>query len=315
MTRAARLGLIALAVIILTGVGVYIAIKARNTGGYQMGVHFRSAAAVAPGSLVYFNGVTIGNVRKVKILPDTTVDIILNIFHATDIPKKAQFSILPAFAGSSRVTIVVPRRVAQNQPLTPVAQSELLPKRIMPVEQQPVGTTPASLEDLMAESKTLGNRADRVLAAARPYGARLLTHLQSARANGAATTEELQSAFPQIIASLHSTIVRAKANAASAQAVLRKHNQARLPAIAAAFQRSASDMSNVTRSLAPLQNDPRVRASMRASAADVRATTATMAALSGDLAAISRNSQAKAELRDAGLQFRAALERLKSLLP
>lgn len=314
-TRAARLGLAALVVLILAGIGAYVAIKARGTGGYRMGVRFRSAAGLAPGGLVYFNGVNIGNVRRVKILPDTTVDVILNIYHATDIPKNAKFSILPAFAGSPTVTIVVPKRVARNQAPAPVPQSDLLPKRVVPVDRQPVGTTPLSLEDVMAEGKALGDRATRVLAFARPYGGRLIAHLQNARANGAATTEEMRTAFPRILASLQSTVAKAKANAASAQAVLREHNQAKLTAIAASFKRSASDMNNVTSSLAPLKNDPQVRANLRASTADVRATTATMAGLSDDMAAISKNPQTKAELRDAGLQFRAVLERLKSLIP
>ena len=315
MSRPARLGLAALIVLLLAGGGIYGVIKTRGTGGYRMGVHFRGAAGVAPGALVYFNGVNIGNVQKVKILPDTTVDMILNVFHDTDIPRSAQFMIQSSFTGSPTIQIVLPRRVAQNEVFTPIPQSALLPKRVVPVEEQPRGTEPLSIEDVMGESKALGDRAQRALALAKPYGPRLLGNVRNTQANAAASAQEMRGAFPAILGTLQSTIAKAKANAQDAQRALRGRDRPELAGIAAAFQQSAKDMSSVSGSLASIKNDPQVHANVRAAAVELRAATANMAGLSRDMEFASKNAQTKAELHDAGLRFRSIMERLKSLLP
>lgn len=317
MSRPARLGLIALVCIIVISLGTYLGVKmVRGTGGYHMGVHFRTAAGIAPGAQVYFSGVNIGTVSKVQILPDTTVDVILTIFQATDIPKNARFSVQSSFTGSPTITITVPQQhIAANHLPSPVPRSDLLPKRILPIAEQPVGSTPLTIEDVMAEGRALTDRADRALARARPYGPRLLRHLQNARTNGAATTQEMRTALPAIVASLQSTITRAKANAASAQSALRERDQPRLTAVAAAFQRSSRDMKQAASELTSVKNDPRARANIRAATANLRDVTSSMAGLTRDMEIMTKNPQTKAELRDAGERFRDVMAHLKSLIP
>lgn len=315
MSRPARLGLVAL-VVIFAFLGTYFGIRIARGTGYRMGVHFRTAAGIAPGAQVYFNGVNIGTVSKVKILPDTTIEVILSVFQATDIPKDAKFSIQSTFTGSPTIAIIVPKgRVAANHVPTPVPQADLLPKRIVPIAAQPVGSTPLTIEDVMHEGQALGNRAYRALALARPYGVRLQYHLQNARVNGAATTQEMRTALPAIMASMQSTITRAKANAAAAQSALRERDEPKLTAVAAAFQRSARDMSQASRALASVKNDPQAHANMRAAAANLRVTASNMAELSRDMEIATKNAQTKAQLRDAGQRLREVMARLKSLIP
>lgn len=316
MSRPARLGLIALFCIIFMSLGAYVGIKiVRGTGGYQMGVHFRTAAGIAPGAQVYFSGVNIGSVSKVQILPDTTVDIILNIFRATDIPKNAAFSVQSSVTGSPSITIVIPhQRAAANQVPAPVPQSDLLPKRIVPIAEQPVGSAPLTIEEVMAQGGALTNRADRALALARPYGPRLLRHLQNARANGAAAAQEMRVPLPAILASLQSTIARAKANAASAQRALRERDQPRLTAVAAAFARSSHDLKSASSQLTSVKNDPSARANIRATAANLRDATSRMAQLTRDLEIVTKNPQTQAQLRDAGQRLREVMAHLRSLL-
>ncbi|HET9096486.1 MAG TPA: MlaD family protein [Candidatus Baltobacteraceae bacterium] len=317
MSRPARLGLIALVCIIVISLGTYAGIKmVRGTGGYQMGVHFRTAAGVAPGAQVYFSGVNIGAVSKVRILPDTTVDMILNISRPTDIPKNAAFSVLSSFTGSPTITIMVPtQRVAHTSAPTPLPQSDIWPKRILPVAEQPVGSTPLSIEDVMAEGRALTDRADRALAQARPYGPRMLRHVQNARTNGAATTQEMRTALPAMQASLHSTIARAQANAASAQRALLERDQPMLAAVASAFSRSSRDMKQAANALTSVGNDPRARANVRAAAANLRDAASRMAQLSGDMEIMTQSPQTKAELRDAGDRFHEIMAHLKSRIP
>lgn len=316
MSRPAQLGLIALTFAIVAALVLYFGVRmVRGTGGYRMGVHFPTAAGIAPGAQVYFNGVNIGTVIKVEILPDTTIDMILNIFRDTDIPKNAKFSVQSTFTGSPMITIVVPKqRVATSQAPTPVPQSDVLPKRVVPVAEQPVGSTPLTVEQVMGEGKALGVRASRMLSLAKPYGGRLITRLQNARANGTATTQEMRAALPALMANLKSTTARAKANVASAQIALQERDEPKLAAVAAAFRRSADDMKKVTNALGPLKRDPRIRGNVQAAAANLRQTTANMEVLSRDMDIVTKSPQTKAQLRDAGRRFRDILSRLKSLI-
>ncbi len=312
VSRPARVGLAALAFVIGAAVLLYFSARAlRGGSGYQIGVRFPSAAGVNPGAQVFLSGVDVGTVSKVIILPDASVDFILTIFRNTDISRSAKFSVQTSLTGSPSVAITPPiLRLAANQTPGPVQRSEVLPKYVLPVAEQPVGVTPLTLEAIMGQGKALGNRASAVLALAKPYGARLQRHLQNARANGAATAQELQGVRPALMGGLQSTIARAKANAAQAQTILRQRDQGKLTAVAAAFTRTAGDMKRTAASLDAMKRDPQLRASVQSAQVQLRSATANLAKLSVDLQRIAGSAQTKAELRDAGARLHAILQRL-----
>lgn len=303
VTRPARLGFAALVIAILLAAGFYLTLKlVRGSGGYQIGVRFRQAAGVAPGAQVYMNGVNVGGVGKVQILPDTTVDFIINIYRDTAIPKTAKFTVQTSLTGTPSVTITVPPGA--------VAASEVWPKRVLPLPEQPAGVLPLTLEDFMGQSRALGDRAQRVLGQARPYGGRLMHHLQNARANGAATMQDLHETLPSLMGTLQTTIATAKANANDAQAALRGHDEAKLRAIADAFERTTADMQKTAASLQTIKRDPQLASNTRAATAQLHQVMANMAKLSRDMETISGNPQTKAELRDAGARLRALLQKI-----
>lgn len=306
VTRPARLGLAALVVLVLAGIGVYFANYMRGTGGYRIGVHFRQAAGISPGSQVLLNGVVIGGVRKVKILPDTSVDFIIDVFHDRNIPKNAMFSIRSGLTGSPSVVI--------NTPPKMLAANEIWPKRVLPLEQQPVGTEPLSFETFFEQGHALGNRSLAVLNIAHTYGKPLLSHLRRSQSNGAATMQNLRETLPAVTGTLQSTIARAKTNVQDAQAALRERDSAKVPAIAAAFARSSVDMQKTAGALAELKRDPQLRENVRESALQLREVTANMQSLSGNMQSLAANAQTKAELRDASARFHDAAARLRSLL-
>jgi ABC-type transporter Mla subunit MlaD len=302
VNRAARTGLAALVVIILAAVGVYYIVQQRGTGGYRMGVRFAQAEGISAGSEVFLNGVLVGTVRRVQILPDTSVEFILGIFHDTSIPKNAQFTVRSTLTGTPSLLIAVP-------PSTTAAH-EVWPKRVLPPAEQPVGTPALTLETFMASNSGLTSRAQRVLALARPYGKPMIAHLERARANGAGTMQELHATLPSLMGTLQGTIAMAKANAQSAQTALRGRNQEKIASIAASFKQSAADLEKTSQSLTALKRDPQVRENARQASIQLRATASTMAKLSDDMRAISANPQTKAELRDASARLKALLHKI-----
>lgn len=311
ITRAARLGFAALAALILAGAGIYLWEQNRRSGGYQFGVHFPTAAGIGPGAQVFLSGSNIGTVSKIAILPDTSVEVIIDVVRGTPIPRTAKFSVQTTLTGSPSVAISVPAlRAKQGVVPTPLPADQVWPKRVLPISEQPYGSAPLTLEIFMHDARALGNRASDVLSMARPYGKRLTNHLQNARANGTATVAVLRSTGPVLLATVQSTIIRAKANVSSAQAALRAHNQPKIAALASSFARSAADMQETSAALQRLKRDPQMRANIQAASAEIKTVTANLAKLSRDMATIAGNAQTKAELRDAGARFREILRKL-----
>lgn len=315
-TRLALLGLFALAAMLLLAAGLYfMSSAAPGRGNYRMGVHFPSASGVAPGSPVYLSGVNIGTVSKVTILPDNSVDIILGIRSNTDIPRRSKFSILSSLTGSPSIAILPPRtpRNLGGSP-TPLPRSEILEKRIMPVSQQPVGSIPASLEDFLRQGQTLTNRTTVMFGELSARREPLLNAMSGARTNGIAVRNELSGTLTQLQGQMAVTMRKAQANMADAATVLRTRDQRKLAVLAASFQETARSAQTVQASMQAATRSPAAHRNLREAAARLRVAMTNMKTLSASLERIASNSQTKAELRDAGAQLRAVIEKLKSLL-
>lgn len=277
--------------------------KALRGGGFHMAVHFPTAAGISPGSIVYFNGVNVGTVQKVTILPDTTVDFGLAITRDVDIPRDAKYTVQSSFTGSPSVNITAPVRAA--------GRVAIEPKRVLPLAEQPVGTPPLSLQVVMQQGMAAGARAQTILKRALPYGARLRGRLVDARSNGAAMMQSMKTSLPALMTQLRSTIARAQANAARAQAALEHdRNHAEIATIAASFRRSAADLQNASAALKSIKSDPAVQSNVRAATSQLRTVTANLAGLSHDLQMIAGNPQTKAELRDIRVRLQAVLRSL-----
>ena len=303
VTRPARVGLIALGVIALAVLAFYLtAAFFRGPGGYKTAVRFRQAAGIAPGAAVTLNGVAIGTVTKVVILPDTTVDFFITVFKNVDIPKNAKFVVQSSVTGSPSVAISVPQGA--------VARGNVWPRRVLPIPQQPQGTQPLSIETFMQQSRSLGTRAKRILAQAKPYGSRMLERLQSTRANAALTMQTLRGSMPSLMSGVQSTIAKAQANVQSARTALAQRDEPKLAATAAAFSRTSADMNRSAAALDELKRDPSLRENVRAATAQLRKAVKNMSALADDMRMVTGNPQTKAELRDAGARLHALLHRL-----
>lgn len=221
------------------------------------------------------------------------------MYRDTDIPKNAKFSVQSALTGSPNVAITAP-----------VGRAGPLPKRILPVSEQPIGTPPLSLEIFMLQSRSVGDRAFAALAQARPYGPRLSYHLQNARTNAGATMQDLRGTLPAVMGGLQSTIARASANARDAQTALRERNQQKIAAAATSFAQTTRDAQQTAGALGALERDPRIRGNASAASAQFKSAMQNLAKLSHDMQMVTGNPQTKAQLRDAGARLRAILKKL-----
>jgi len=101
--------------------------RPRSQGRYRIGVHFKSAAGLHKGALVYESGVVVGIVDRTQLLPDDfTVDVILALDNNVDSPRSAKFLIQAPLTGDSSLEIVPP--VPAPQPAGMAAPTQSPPR-------------------------------------------------------------------------------------------------------------------------------------------------------------------------------------------
>src|SRR5665213_1626351 len=115
MNRQALVGIFTIITLIAL-FGVFVVLGNYGTQGrYKIGVHFKSAAGLHRGALVYESGVVVGVVDQTNLLPeDFTVEVVLAINNNVDVPRTARFLIQAPLTGDSTMEIVPP--VAAPQP-------------------------------------------------------------------------------------------------------------------------------------------------------------------------------------------------------
>lgn len=299
----ARLGLIALFIAIFAAAAIYLF---SNFGGgrgtYRTGVHFASAAGLPAGARVFMNGVAVGTVSAVKILPDATVEVVLAIRNDISIPADSLISIRPTFTSSPDVVIVAGRT------------SGTLPRRVVAIGDQPVGHQPLDIQGLLLQAQAVGARGQAALALAQKREPAIFHHAMHARDNLGNLAASLHGGLKPAVAIMQSTIARARVQLDSAQAALREHDSKKLASIAAQFSQTSAALDATMRNAHADTSDPRERANLRASMQNVQAAMQNLSAASHGLQSTASDPLTRAQLRDAGLHLRSAIQKAKSLL-
>jgi ABC-type transporter Mla subunit MlaD len=316
MTKQAQVGAFAIvSLLLLFGIFYYITDFGTRHTGYQIGVRFRSAAGLTPGALVYFSGVNAGSVAAVTLLPDNTVDVILAIKNDINIPAASKFIISAPVTGSPQVTIVPP-----NTP-PPFA---LLPRSVMPVDQQPQGTNTATLADLLQQGQGQLKRLDTVVGEFAARTPKLLNTLQSTLDNADALTSQMRVSMSQLSgtmlslgSSLQSTLGSAGANVEQLSATLNataSRNSQKIDTLLDQLQATSVSLNKAMAQIASLASNPNVKANVLATTRSIADTTQTLAALLHDMRTVTANPGTQAQVRDTVANLDAIMQKANSLL-
>ncbi|MBV8263713.1 MAG: MCE family protein [Candidatus Eremiobacteraeota bacterium] len=158
MTTAFRVGVFAVGAILATFVVWYVLNNVSlRKGSYPFAVHFRNVVGLQPGSEVQLAGVDIGIIDSINILPqDQTAEVVCSIQNDYTLYHGSVFTVAQTLTGAqSTLTIIPPPNLATAQPW---------PKKRLPYGQQPEGTTPTTIADLVSEGQARLNDLDKTLA-------------------------------------------------------------------------------------------------------------------------------------------------------
>jgi ABC-type transporter Mla subunit MlaD len=317
MSKQALVGVFTI-VALLALFGIFFVLENIGTQGrYQIGVHFKSASGLHKGALVYESGVLVGLVDRTVLEPNFSVEVIMSIDNSVDVPRDARFIVQAPLTGDTTLEIV---------PLSnaPTVAANVLPRQILPLDQQPTGTNPATLQDLLDQGQGEVKRLDTMLAELEAREPKLLGTLQSALDNAnqvSITTNRTFSRLSARIDSLTDTLQLALQQGSTNLTDMTqqldsavKRNSGHFDSIATALDASAHDLNDTADHIKELAADPRLRADILTTTHGLAQTATTFAALASDLRQVTGNQQTQAELRDTIANADAVMQKANSLL-
>ncbi len=316
MTRQAQVGAFAIvAMLLLFGIFYVITNFGTRHTGYRVGVHFQSAAGVTPGAQVYFSGVDAGSVDSIELLPDNTVDVILAINRDINIPAESRFLIQAPLTGSPSVIIVPPRAKP------PIA---LLPRQVLPIDEQPRGYNTATIADLLQQGQGELKRFDSVMSLLEARTPKLLNTLQTTLDNANSLTlttkASLQRLSGELLAmgtSLQTSLSAAGNNVVELSATLNTSaatDSKKVGVLLDKFQSTADSLNKSMTALEELATDPQLKSNVLATTQSIAETTATLAALTKDLRTVTGDPQTQAQIRNTIANLDAVMQKANSLL-
>lgn len=317
MNRQAQVGAFTIvALLLLFGVFYMITDFGTRHTGYQVGVRFRSAAGLSNGALVYFSGVNAGSVEDVRLLPDSSVEVILAVKNDIGIPVDSKFLIQAPLTGSPSLVIVPPPH--ERAPFA------LLPRQVLPIDQQPKGTNTATIADLLQQGQGEVKRFDVVMSELQARTPKLLDTLQTTLDNANDLTVTTKASMQQLSAellalgsSLQGDLSLAGTNVVQLTGTLNsaaKVNSKKLGTLLDQLQATSVALNKSMSALADLATDPQFKSNVLTTTQSIAAATHNLAQMTADLRTITGNPQTQAQLRDTIANLDATMQKANSLL-
>jgi len=318
VNRQAIVGAFTIAALIgLFGI-FYVLADIGTQGRYRVGVHFKSAAGLHKGALVYESGVNIGIVDATILQPaDFTVEVILAINNNVDIPREAKFIVASPITGDVTLEIVPPR----NEKGITLA---ILPREVLPLDQQPQGTNPPSITDLLEQGQGEVSRLDRMLADLERREPGLLDTMQSALHNANELTSNGNRQFTHITTRLSAmmdtlsiAIDASGRNIVDLTGRLDRElgrNSGRVAHIVGELDRMSVSLNQTVDSVRDLATNRELRQNLLDTTNGLAQTAQTIAGITEDLRRVSGSGQTQAQMRDTVANVDAATQKLNSLL-
>ena len=318
MSNQARVGLFTLIGLFVLIYVFYVVADLGSRRGYQIGVHFSNVAGLKTGGYVMQQGVIIGNVANVTLLPDYTVEVTLNIGRQYDIPSNAEFIIQSPITGDPYLNIRLPRRPRSTPPAPP------LPHEILPLAQQPEGKAPVTLADLVATGQSEAERIDRMLADIERREPQIIDQLEQSASNVNALTGQMRGTIGDLAtrsnamaSQLQENLGTLSQNLVAMSATLRSTVDAKSGKIAQIVDNLNAISESLMKSADSVQKlaaDPRMHDNVIQTTTELKNTAHSIAGIAEDLHQLTDNPQTQAQLHDTVANIDASAQRMASIL-
>jgi len=286
-----------------------------RAGGYKVGVHFKTAQGLRQGAVVYLSGVPVGGVDQVRLQPDFTTDVIMAIKPGINIPQHSKYVIVAPITGEPALDIV---------PLETGVDIATVPHEVQPIDQQPQGTNPQSISELLEQGSGEVQRVDSVLAQLQSAEPKLLRELDATLRNANSVTinanqslTRLSSQASALTTQLSSLLSQSGGNVNALTTTLNataRRDSPKIDALFAQLQSTSKSLGDSVDSLRSIAVDPQVKTSLKDTTKNFALTSKTLAELTNDLRQVTGNQQTQLQLRDTVANLDATSQKVNSLI-
>lgn len=316
MSTQARVGIFALLALAGAFAAYYfITNLALHRGGYEVGIRFHDVGGLQEGSTVLESGVTVGEVTSVALLPDQTVEVLCTLIPGSVVYGDSQFVVAITFTGATTLVIEPPldKRVAM-----------VLPDHPLPVDQQPWGTLPPTLTDLISAgqeqlknfSKTMAVVNRELPTMARKFG--LVadhTDVLIQRANQDLTA--LTGGLAVTLTQLNEMIGVNGRNISQLTGNLNGmigENRGRFAALVGNLAKTSDNLNKTMAGVASIAQDPTLHASLVGTAENVEEATAKLKAIATELESVTGDQKTQSQLKDTIANLDAVTAKANAIL-
>lgn len=316
MNRQAWVGLFTvLGTIALLGIYWILSGLGTRSSGYKTGIRFDSAAGLRPGSRVFMSGVPIGIIDRIVLESDYSADVILAVNARDDIPRDSKFVIQAPLTGDPTLVIVPPRLKGATP--EQLAALPVLPHEVRPYEEQPKGTNPVTVAELLEAGQGEIRRLDSVLAQLEQSTPALLHSLQSTLDNSNAASRTANLAMARLSNQLGALADRAGNNVIQLTDTLNataSRDSGRIDSLLVSLNKTAVALNETVENFKSVAGDKRIHQNIVETTDSIAATSKTIAEITGDLRQVTGNPQTQAQLRDTVARLDATAQKLDSLI-
>ncbi|HXW76865.1 MAG TPA: hypothetical protein VEJ20_05580, partial [Candidatus Eremiobacteraceae bacterium] len=267
------------------------------------------------GSTVLLSGVVIGEVTSVSLLPDDNVEVICTIAAGNPIYRHSVFAATSTLTGSTTLAITLPPHRSRG---------DILPQTVLPEDQQPWGTLPPTIADLVSSgqeqlrsfSKTMKVVNAELPALARRFNL-VAEHTDLLVLHTDDTLTALGSELDETVAALDRTVSVSGRNLTQLTGNVNglvTDNRSRLQLLIRNLSDTADNLNKTMAGVAAIASDPMLHASLVQTAQNMADATARLKAIAANIQSITGDPQTEAQLKSAIGNLDAASAKANDLL-
>jgi phospholipid/cholesterol/gamma-HCH transport system substrate-binding protein len=305
-------------VLALLGAFVVVAVISNlglKTHGYQIAVHFVDVGGLQEGATVLLSGVPVGEVTKIDLLPDQTVDVISTIDKDKVILKGSTFTVATSLTGQATLVIKPPRDYALAEPMQ---------RGVPPEFEQPWGVLPASIADLIGGAEARMKSLDKTLASVNRDLPLLAQKFDAIASHTDTLITHTDKNLTQLAVQLQSTAQQLNAVVATSGQSLEQltgnlnglvtANKPRLQELVDSLSSTARNLNVAMQNFASLTTDPSLRKNLTETVANVKDASERMKQVATDLQGITGDQQVRSQLKGAVSDLSSAIAKANDIL-
>ncbi len=323
MSTAFKVGVFALATVIAVFiVWAVLGNYSLRHNSYQIGIHFTNVAGLQVGSSVQLAGVDIGIVDDIKLLSDQTALVICTVNGDNVIYRESVFTVATTLTGSSTLTIFPPTNLASAHPL---------PRHILPESEQPVGTVPPTIADLVSEGEKRMRDLDKTLAIVNAelpgivnrfngvaeHTDLLIVHADKNFTNLGAELNNTIASVDTVVNNMNQLVAVNGRNISDMTTTMRAlvvNNSGRLNSLIASLASSSENLDKTMASVESLATNPTVKNNLVETTNNLRESSEKLKAIANDIESITGDPKTQAQLKDTVANLDDAIAKANAIL-